>query len=273
MADLLTAGFPKRSRFYWVTALARLSNRAAPDGLPKYGHMLESGNKAVGVVLLIFAAVQGGDGTTAVRCNFSSWYVDPAFRRLYASLLISHALKHSATFLNVSPADHTLPIIEAQGFRRFCDGVFAAVPALDLRVEKARVSGLHELAAAPRRLLPASDLALLDEHERFGCLGVWCEDRDGGRPFIFRRRFLRKLPLLPCAQLIYSHALDDVVRFAGPLGRFLALRGMPFMLVPANDPIPGLVGRYYGDKPMYFRGADRPRVGDLRYTEAALFGF
>ena len=35
------------------------------------------------------------------------------------------------TYLNVSPAPHTRPIIEAQGFARYCDGIFIAVPLLN----------------------------------------------------------------------------------------------------------------------------------------------
>ena len=45
---------------------------------------------------------------------------------------MSQALRHKhVTYLNVSPAPHTLPIIEAQGFARYCDGVFVAVPMLN----------------------------------------------------------------------------------------------------------------------------------------------
>jgi hypothetical protein len=34
-----------------------------------------------------------------------------------------------------------------------------------------------------------------------------------------------------------------------------------------------MVGKYLAGKmPKYFRGPDRPRLGDLSYTEAALFG-
>jgi hypothetical protein len=77
--------------------------------------------------------------------------------------------------------------------------------------------------------------------------------------------------MAPAAQLIYCPC-TDLVRLAGPVGKYLALHGMPFMVVPANGPIPGLLGKYFGGKPMYYRGPDRPRVGDLAYTEVAMFG-
>ena len=78
---------------------------------------------------------------------------------------------------------------------------------------------------------------------------------------------------MPCAQLIYCRDIADFVRFAGPLGRFLALRGRPFVIVDSNGPIPGLVGIYRrGSMPKYFKGPRRPRLGDLAYTEYALLG-
>lgn len=74
-------------------------------------------------------------------------------------------------------------------------------------------------------------------------------------------------------QLIYCSDPSDLVRSAGPIGRYLAARGRFFMPVDANGPLPGMVGKYLAGKmPKYFRGPDRPRLGDLSYTEAALFG-
>jgi hypothetical protein len=63
------------------------------------------------------------------------------------------------------------------------------------------------------------------------------------------------------------------VRFAGPLARYLTLRGCAFLLIDANGPIPGLAGKYFADKmPRFFRGPQRPRLGDLAYTEIAMYG-
>ncbi len=59
----------------------------------------------------------------------------------------------------------------------------------------------------------------------------------------------------------------------GRFGRYLALRGRPFLVLDASDPIAGLTGRYFdGTMPKFFRGPVRPRLGDLAYTETALFG-
>ena len=76
----------------------------------------------------------------------------------------------------------------------------------------------------------------------------------------------------PCAQIIYCRDVGDFIRLAGPIGRFLAPRGLPLVIVDANGPIPGLIGTYHRDRPKYFKGLLRPRLGDLAYTEYALFG-
>ncbi len=72
---------------------------------------------------------------------------------------------------------------------------------------------------------------------------------------------------------MYCRELAEFVRYAGPIGRFLAWRGKPFVIVDANAPIPGLIGHYRrGSMPKYFRGPQRPRLGDLAYTECAVMG-
>jgi hypothetical protein len=266
IADLLTAGFPK-PRSHWVRALQLLSRRVVPEGFPRYGYMLETETGAIGVILLIFSQVPNS-GT--VRCNGSAWYVAPAFRT-FAPLLLLKILRHRVIHTNVSPSRHTLPTIEALGYRRFCNGAFAAIPVLAAGIGKTRIRRVVE-AMHPERFVPAGDLQVLRDHESFGCLSLWCETQDKGRPFIFRRRFIKHLPLVPTAQLVYSTSLDDLVRLAGPIGKYLALRGMPLMLIPANGPIPKLVGKFFGGKPMYYFGPEPPQLGDLAYTEVAMFG-
>jgi hypothetical protein len=129
VATLLARGFPVHNRRFWLGAFAQLTRHGSLPGLPKYGYLLKSRGTVVGAILLICAAVPAGN-TIATRCNFSSWYVDPSFRA-YAPMMVSHALAHkNVTYLNVSSAPHTRPIIEAQGFLRYCDGVFIAVPIL-----------------------------------------------------------------------------------------------------------------------------------------------
>jgi hypothetical protein len=269
VAALLARGFPHRDQQFWLRAFAQLTRRDPPPGLPKYGYLLESAGVPVGALLLICSMVHA-DGTTVPRCNLSSWYVEPTFRT-YAPLLVSQALRHKdVTYLNVSPAPNTLPIIEAQGFARYCDGVFVAVPMLNGPFG----SGGTKVFAAERQPEVGFDpleQELLLQHAAVGCISLWCTHAQSAYPFVFRTRRVKST--VPCAQLIYCRDIADFVRFAGPIGRFLALRGRPIVIVDANGPIAGVLGVFFrGTAPKYFRGPLRPRLGDLAYTEYALLG-
>jgi hypothetical protein len=267
IADLLTAGFPRQPRSHWLNAFKLLSDRVVPEGFPRYGYMLHAGTTPVGVILLIFSQ-ETNSGT--LRCNGSAWYVLPSFRT-FAPLLLKKILMHKAIHINVWPAIQTLPIIEALGYKRFCNGIFAAVPLLAAQtyMQKTKIT---RAVRAIHNFVPAGDLQILRDHETFGCFSLWCETQGKGYPFIFRRRFVKQLALTPVAQLIYCNCIGDVVRFAGPIGKYLALRGMPLMVIPANGPVPKLSGKYFGDRTMYYHGPEPPRLGDLAYTEVAMFG-
>jgi hypothetical protein len=272
VAMLLTRGFPNREREFWQRALERLKKHRPPAGLPQYGYLMESGGVAVGAVLLICSTMptDGAADAVAARCNLSSWYVEPAFRT-YATLLVSHALRHKdVTYLNVSPAPHTVPIIEAQGFSRYCDGVVIAFPILNgwFAGASAKVFGARQ---RPTVSFDPHEREILLRHAEHGCISLWCATSERAYPFVFRPRLVKGF--IPFAQLIYSHDVADFARFAGPIGRYLARRGKPFVIVDSNGPIPGLAGTFRrGSMPKYFKGPQRPRLGDLAYTEYAVLG-
>jgi hypothetical protein len=267
VATLLRQGFPNRNRAFWLGALDRLSRHRTPAGFPKYGYLLESGGVPVGAILLIFSSFGAGEAA-GIRCNVSSWYVQPSFRS-YASLLVSKALRHkNVTYMNVSAAPHTWPIIEAQGFSRYCNGIFIALPILNV------FPGAHVRVGAeapPDVDCEPFEREVLARHAEQGCISLWCAGSERAHPFVFRPRLVKGIA--PCAQLIYCRDVGDLVHFAGPIGRYLALRGMLFVVVDANGPIPGLIGTFRnGRMPKYFKGPVQPRLGDLAYTEYAMLG-
>jgi len=266
LVDLLERGFARRrTRAFWQRALACLRTREVPSGMPRYGYLLENDGAPVGVILLIFATTPGTD---MPRANVSSWYVEPAFRS-YAPLLVSQALKlKQVTYLNISAARHTWPIVEAQGYKRYSSGIIVAAPALQRSHERVRLLAADETPDVPHAPF-ARDL--MSAHVGFGCIAVWGVTAERALPFVFRPRIVKGL--LPCAQLVYCDDVAAFVCFAGPLGRFLARRALPFVILDANGPVAGLAGKYFADTtPKYFRGPVAPRLGDLAYTEAALFG-
>jgi hypothetical protein len=268
VAALLTRGFPVHTRQFWLHALSQLTRHEPPPGLPKYGYLLENQGVVVGAILLICSTAPSS--SAAPRCNLSSWYVEPQFRS-YASLLVSQALRHkNVTYTNVSSAPHTRPIIEAQGFSRYSEGIFIAMPALQGLVGSPKVD-VFDADRQPDIHFDPADQHLLRQHAAHGCISLWCGTAEGAYPIVLRPRLIRGY--VPCVQLIYCRDVGDFVRFAGPIGRFAARRGWPFVIIDANGPIPGLAGWFArGRMPKYFKGPQRPRLGDLAYTEYAMLG-
>ena len=264
---VLREGFPDRAPDYWARALESLRVRTAPEGYPRFGYLLESGGEVVGVILLIFSEMQEA-GERWIRANVSSWYVRPAFRS-YAPLLTSAALRFKeATYLNISPAETTWPILDAQGYRRFSQGQMACLPWLSLGVGP-RVRRLDD-ADIPK--LDAGEAEILADCALHGALVLVCEARDGLVPFVFVERDLKRVGQ-GAMQLAWCRDTTDFVRFAGPVGRYLLDRGRWLVLLDAEGPVPGLIGKFFRNRmPKYFRGPRRPRLNDLAQTEALLFG-
>ncbi len=269
VARLLTEGFRRSTVENWFEIFDRLAVHQTPAGLPKYGYLIESEGVPVGAILIISSTVRN-DNVSSIRCNLSSWYVSPSYRS-FAHLFMSRVLKRNEiTFVNVSAAPHTFPIIQAQGFSRYSNGQFFAItlPLVSRGDTQVKVLPAGEISDGR---FDAFERELLHTHAQYGCMSICCTTRDQSYPFVFRLRVLKGI--LPCAQLIYCRNIEEFVRFSGPIGRFLARRGRPLMMVDANGAIPGLVGIYIdGMLPRYYKGPMPPRLGDLAYTESALFG-
>jgi hypothetical protein len=231
VANLLSVGFADRSRAYWGRALEVLARRAAPDGYPQFGYLLEGERAVVGVLLLIFT--EAGE---KVRCNVSSWYVDPAYRA-HAAPLVSNALKFKdVTYLNISPARNTWPILEAQGYRRYSQGQVASAPALSPNGLGVRVRAYHP--GRDQSLFPAAETALLDDHLATGCRVLVVEREGEVQPLVFLPRRVKGADALHpsrrgAADLLPRHRrFHDERRRCGPLpaasgrrGRALRWRG------------------------------------------------
>jgi hypothetical protein len=273
VADLLTRGFVGRSREYWMQGLRRQAAREVPEGYPRFGYVLDNDGLAVGVLLLLYTSrIDGGEA--AIQCNLSSWYVEPAFRN-YAPLLTKIAQRNKeVTYLNISPATWTWPIIEMQGFNSYCSGLFFSIPALS-RVALGMSVEIVSPDTSAIEGLPQSDVELLTRHAHYGCVSLVCRAASGAPfPFILSPLRIRRGWIAPPAmQLIYCRDIAEYVRCAGAIGRALIRQRKLSVIVDANGPVPGLVGifsRARGRK--YFKGPHRPRLADLTDTELVLYG-
>jgi hypothetical protein len=272
IGDLLARGFVRRKRSYWMRGLRHQRERSLPSGVPRFGYLLEYNRVLVGCLLLIYSNKLYGS-STPIFCNVSSWYVEPQFRK-YAPLLASIAQnRKDVSYFNVTPDASTWPILEAQGFRPYCRGVYISLPVLSRNGRGMKV----DIVKSDRESidgLPDTDLAILKHHAEYGGLSLVCHTSEGPLPFIFlpipRRR--RLIPV-PAMQLGYCRRILDFSCCAGALGQFLLRQGRPIVVLDANGPVPGLVGTYTerrGRK--YFKGPLQPRLGDLADTELFIYG-
>ena len=241
-----------------------------PDGFPRFGYILEHAGSIVGVILAIFSVVKEEASTPSIRCSVSSWYVEPEFRN-YAGLLVSKVFAHkSVTFMNVTAAPPTWPILAAQGYTQYSEGIFLSVPILHYPFARLHTTIVSAEQDPPAPFAPF-ERDIVRDHAASGCVSFWCVTAERAYPFVFRLRSAKRIPVF--AQLIYCASIDVFVRFAGPIGAYLIRRGRPFVVIDADGPISGLAGRFFpGKEPKFYRGPRRPRLGDLAYTESGLFG-
>ena len=194
---------------FWQRVFETLHRRAMPVGdLPRYGYLLEAGDRVVGAILLIYST-RPDDHSCPILCNVSSWYVEPAFRA-FASLLVSQALRRkNVTYFNTSAAPHTRRIVEAQGYTCYARGVFIAVPWLGFASagDSVRVSRADVIPDANWE--PHARKVLLD-HADYGCISLWCVASGIAYPFIFRSRPVKRL--FNVLQLIYCPSVDCFTR-------------------------------------------------------------
>jgi hypothetical protein len=266
VAKLLGRGFQRPSAYY-SDALARLAAHPTPADCPRFGYLMETGERIVGAILLIFSAF-GNAERRQLRCNVTSWYVEPDYKS-YGALFTSRAFQRKdVIYLNISARPAARPIIKAQGFVQYSGGQYVAVPALQLAcATSAKIAPGNTIPNAP---FDPGERELLAAHAGFGCSSVWCVTPERAYPFVFLPRMFKRW--MPGVQLIYCRDVGDVVRFAGPIGRYLAARGLLLLSIDANGPIPNLIGTYLeGKSPRFFRGQTCPRIGDLAYTQAAMF--
>ncbi|HEY4276296.1 MAG TPA: hypothetical protein VGM68_12480 [Rhizomicrobium sp.] len=254
LAAMFMIGFPHHTRDFWDKGLAQVAALPPVEGLAPIGYALEADGTIVGALLTISS--RRGD---TIISNVSAWYVEPEFRT-HSTLLTAMATKHKhVTYLNTSPADHTVKTLAPLGWKPCNFGRSITVPALSL-------SG-----GAVSRKIPADlpERKLLEDHRAWGLISLVCKKDGQISPFVFRRRAFTKLHL-PIMELMYCRSTADFERCAGALGRHFLLRGALGVLLDGK--VSGIVSRYMdGRDPRLYKGPRPPAPNDFAYTEKVFF--
>lgn len=261
---LFAENFPRRRPAYWQRGFENLCLLPTIPGHPRYGYLLEN-DGMVQVVLLLLSA-QLGDGLP--RINFSTWCARPAYRPT-AVLLHTRAMKQKAElYLNLSPAEHVVPILEFSGFKPYTGGVCL----LDARAALHPGRGCRLTRYDPRRDngLPAATAIIAARHHRYGCKVLVLHSGSGtAELFIYRLKWIKGI--LPCAQMLLGTP-DRILAAAGPLMRHLLRRGITLALVDITEDIHMVGARTYPGRNLRYAKGAVPAVGDMLDSEFALFG-
>ena len=253
VADLLTRGFPRTRRDYWMRGFARWKMLPAVAGMPRYGYLLDTGFGPVGAILMISS--QRDDHVVSNLCG---WHVDPHWQS-HSTLLISLATKSKqVTYLNASPAPQTWRMLQSHGFSPYNFGrtVVFTLPG------RGHVS----------RDIPAglAEAQLLRDHRAMGWISLTVEKDGIVSPFVLRPRRLEKAGV-PVMDVMFCRGAEDLNRCAPALARHFLPRGSLGFLIDGD--METLLSHYVeGREPRYFKGPYRPVLGDLAYTEKAIFG-
>ena len=117
--------------------------------------------------------------------------------------------------------------------------------------------------------LSERDSQIAEDHLRMGCDVLRMETDDRAALLIHRRKWIRRV--LPGSQVILADP-DLMIDLAGPVMRALAGRGSLLALCDIDRSAKPAIGRVFPRGIRYFKGATPPPVGDLSYSELAVFG-
>jgi len=262
--SLLVEGFPLRSEDYWKKGLAILGRLPGVEGYPRYGYLVDADGAPQGVLL----AITTDRGPRGRSTHLSSWYVREGHRHFALGLLRQVLDLPETTFINPSPSDDVLKILVRLGFEPYTTGTVV----LDLRAAMRRPYrqgavrrvGIDDLADVPE-----AERRLAEDHLRMGCGVLRLETGERAGLLIHRRKWIRRS--LPCAQVILGDP-GLLIELAGPAMRALPYRGSPLALCDVGPTTEPAAGRVFARGIRYFKGAEAPPVGDLSYSELAIFG-
>jgi len=183
---------------------------------PTRGFVLTDGGRIVGHVGTIYSQREI-NGKTGIVCNFSSYYVAPAYRRrgLALTLVAAAVRDESVTYTSHTPALPTQRHLKSLGFA-ILDQCVLLLP-LGLNAEtlwRSRVD-IDVNDRTVRASLGQAERRIYDDHASYDCLQMTARDA-GGTAYLLVKRRLRRGARNPVrrrvSQILYCSAPDVLAR-------------------------------------------------------------
>jgi hypothetical protein len=270
---LLADGFPTVAEATWWSCLARIRHHAENDraGVAP-GYLMMTDGTPSGVVLTPTSLRRRDDDSCETIVNLSSWYVRPD-QRWRAPLMMRRVLLTPASRItSLTPTPAVQAMMPALGLHPLNAGeTFVFLPCVaGARFSGARVDDHDAAQSSVRPWLRA----LVERHQRLGCLAAALDTPEGSVTLLFKRRLRRGLPTL---QLLFCDRNSALVANIDSVARYLLARGhlLLVMDVPLGEstarPMPGMKRPSQGCK---FANAPLEKdTTDHAGSELALFDF
>ena len=230
-ADLLTEGFPTRSRAFWEQGLERLArgggNAAAGHPL---GFFWQEGGEPAGIALTPASLRRATDRPEERHINISSWYLRPEARWRAPLMLRGLFARKDTIFTDLTPTPEVARMLPAFGFQPVNQGLLLR-PLPWLALGSGGGARIAPLPAGETVAASGIDAALLDGHRAFGCLPYRLRDSEGEMLVVVRRSRARGLPAL---RLVHAASHTRLERAIGAVARALLATRSALLITEAR---------------------------------------
>ena len=189
------------------------------DNLPR-GFVLTDGGRIVGYLGTIYVQREI-NGKTGIVCNYSSYYVAPAYRGrgLAQTLVAASARDERITYISHTPAPPTRRALESLGFAILDRGVLLLPLGLNAEtLWRSRVD-IDVNDRTVRASLGQAERRIYDDHASYDCLHMTARDAGGTAYLVVKRRLVKRrvrrlawTAKVPFSQIMYCSAPDVLAR-------------------------------------------------------------
>ncbi|WP_325674882.1 GNAT family N-acetyltransferase [Mycobacterium sp.] len=182
---------------------------------PTRGFVLTDGGRIVGHVGTIYVQREI-NGKTGIVCNFSGFYIAPAYRGrgLGATLVAAAVRDERVTYTSHTPAPVTQLVLEALGFAILERHLLLFPPGLNAEtLWRSRVD-IDVNDRTVRASLGQAERRIYDDHAPYDCLHMTARDAGGTAYLVVKRRvgLVAWAAGIPFSQILYCSAPDVLAR-------------------------------------------------------------
>ena len=182
---------------------------------PTRGFVLTDGGRIVGHVGTIYVQREI-NGKTGIVCNFSGFYIAPAYRGrgLGATLVAAAVRDERITYTSLTPAPVTQRVLGGMGFAILERHLLLFPPGLNAEtLWRSRVD-IDVNDRTVRASLGQAERRIYDDHAPYDCLHMTARDAGGTAYLVVKRRvgLVAWAAGIPFSQILYCSAPDVLAR-------------------------------------------------------------